>query len=92
MSVFDGSIYRIRAQWDNEPGWEGPYTAKLYTDRGTDEDMANQELQKKLANTIALPVYVLLKPDGTTVINKYEGLAPSPEEFVKFLDGARSSS
>jgi hypothetical protein len=32
MGVFDGSIYRIRAQWDNEPGWEGPYTAKLYTD------------------------------------------------------------
>jgi thiol:disulfide interchange protein len=67
-------------------------TAKLYTDRGTEEDMANQELQKKLAKTIALPVYVLLKPDGTTVIGKYEGLAPSPDEFVKFLDAARSSS
>jgi hypothetical protein len=32
MGVFDGSIYRIRVQWDDEPDWDGPYTVEVYTD------------------------------------------------------------
>lgn len=57
---------------------------QLYTDRPTPEDQANQALQQKLAKSVALPTYVLVKPDGT-VVDKYEGLAPTPDEFVKFL-------
>lgn len=59
-------------------------TVQLYTDRPTPEDQANQKLQQKLANSVALPTYVVLKPDGT-FIAKYEGLAPSIQEFVDFL-------
>lgn len=57
---------------------------QLYTDRPTPEDKANQQLQDKLAKNIALPTYVLVKPDGQ-VIEKYEGLSPTPQEFADFL-------
>jgi len=57
---------------------------QLYTDRPTPSDKANQQLQNKLAQNIALPTYVLVKPDGQ-VIEKFEGLSPTPEEFTAFL-------
>lgn len=60
---------------------------QLYTDRPNPEDEANKKLQDKLASNIALPTYVLVKPDGT-VIDKYEGLSPTIEEFVGFLKKA----
>lgn len=60
---------------------------QLYTDRPTDADAENKKLQNELANNIALPTYVLVKPDGK-VVDKYEGLSPTPEEFVKFLQRA----
>lgn len=60
---------------------------QLYTDRPNAEDEANKKLQDDLAKNIALPTYVLVKPDGS-VIDKFEGLSPTPEEFVKFLQKA----
>lgn len=57
---------------------------QLYTDRPTPEDQANQALQQKLAKSVALPTYVLVKPDGT-VVDKFEGLSPTIGEFVQFL-------
>lgn len=60
---------------------------QLYTDRPNPEDEANKKLQNDLAKNIALPTYVLVKPDGE-VIDKYEGLSPTPEAFVEFLQKA----
>lgn len=57
---------------------------QLYTDRDTPDDNANQALEQKLGNTVALPLYVLVKPDGT-VIDKFEGLAAQASDFVSFL-------
>ncbi|HLK15564.1 MAG TPA: cytochrome c biogenesis protein CcdA, partial [Fimbriimonadaceae bacterium] len=37
---------------------------ELYTDRSTPSDQANQKLQQQLAGTIALPVYVIVTPEG----------------------------
>ncbi len=62
---------------------------QLYTDRPTPEDQANQQLQNKLAKNNALPTYVLVKPDGQ-VIDKYEGLSPTAQEFVDFLKKANA--
>jgi len=59
-------------------------TVQLYTDRPKAEDQANQKLQQELAKNVALPTYVLLTPEGK-VIDKFEGLAQSPEEFAGFL-------
>jgi thiol:disulfide interchange protein DsbD len=59
-------------------------TVQLYTDRPTDSDRANQKLQEKIGGTIALPVYVIVTPEGK-VIKTYEGKAPSTEEFLEFL-------
>ena len=63
-------------------------TVQLYTDRGTPEDNKNQALLKQMANTIALPVYVAVTPDGK-VVKKFEGLASSPADFVTFLQEGR---
>jgi thiol:disulfide interchange protein DsbD len=57
---------------------------ELYTDRDTDEDNANQALEQKIGNTVALPLYLIVRPDGT-VIDRFEGLAPNPVDFVQFL-------
>ena len=65
-------------------------TVQLYTDRGTPEDNKNQELLKQLANTIALPVYVAVTPDGK-VVNKFEGLANTPADFVQFLQAGHGT-
>ncbi|MBS1721656.1 MAG: thioredoxin family protein [Armatimonadetes bacterium] len=62
---------------------------QLYTDRPTESDAQNKVLQDKLAHNIALPTYVLVTPEGK-VIDKYEGLSPTVEEFVGFLKKAAS--
>lgn len=61
---------------------------QLYTDRPTAEDKANQDLQTKLAKNNALPTYVLMKPDGTTIVDKFEGATRKVEEFAQFLGKA----
>lgn len=64
-------------------------TVQLYTDRGTDADNANQELQQKIGGTIALPVYVLVSPDGK-VIKTFEGRSDTTQQFADFLKQAKS--
>lgn len=59
-------------------------TVQLYTDRPNADDQANQKLQQKIGGTIALPVYVIVTPDGK-VLDKFEGKSSNPEEFEKFL-------
>lgn len=57
---------------------------ELYTDRARADDQKNQKLQQQLGGTIALPLYVIVSPEGK-VIAKYEGKAPNSQEFVDFL-------
>ena len=57
--------------------------AELYTDRGTPADDANQKLEDKLVNNIALPFYVVVSPDGK-VLKTIDGLRAA-SVFVQFL-------
>lgn len=60
--------------------------AKLFTDRGTPEDNANQELMKQLTGSITLPTYVTLKVDGTVTAREF---TRDVDQFTKFLAAAR---
>src|SRR5438034_10144720 len=40
---------------------------ELYTDRGRPDDNRNQALERELVKTVALPVYVIVWPDGKVV-------------------------
>jgi len=57
---------------------------QLYTDRGTDSDNANQELEQKLGKTIALPYYAIVTPDGK-VLKSFEGSTTNSQGFINFL-------
>lgn len=57
---------------------------KLFTDRMSPEDRANQELMKKLTNKVTLPIYVIVGTDGK-VQRIFEGSTPSSDKFVTFL-------
>lgn len=60
---------------------------ELFTDRPTAEDERNQALQKKLAKTVALPVYVVVRPDGSPD-RIFEGSTRDEAAFAKFLKGS----
>jgi thiol:disulfide interchange protein len=64
----------------------------LYTDRTLqakykESDGRNAALQQKLVGTATLPTYVVVKPDGTTVVNSTE-FRDSVDDFAKFLEDA----
>jgi thiol:disulfide interchange protein DsbD len=65
--------------------------AELFTDRDTAEheagDLRNQELQEKQFGTVALPLYAVIRPDGST-IDTFPGLTRDRGEFVRFLQSA----
>lgn len=63
---------------------------ELYTDRGTEEDLKNQELMKKLSNSVTLPVYVLVGPDEK-VIRVFQGLTRDEAEYLAFLRSGMDS-
>ncbi len=44
---------------------------KLFTDRPTEEDMANQKLMQDLTKSITLPQYVIVKPDGSVQVREF---------------------
>ena len=61
----------------------------LYTDRKTNPafaaaDTKNSELQQKLVGTITLPTYVVVQPDGTTVVGSVP-YTPNSDEFAMWL-------
>jgi thiol:disulfide interchange protein len=58
---------------------------ELYTDRGTPEDEANKELERKLTGTVTLPVYVIVTPDEKPV-KIFQGSTRSEADFAAFLD------
>jgi thiol:disulfide interchange protein DsbD len=57
---------------------------KLYTDRLTPADNANQRLLEERFNTVGVPYYVVLSPDGRTL--GALGGRDSEQGFVAFLD------
>jgi len=57
---------------------------ELYTD-GTDEaSERNQRLQEERFQTVAIPYYAIVKPDGT-IVATFPGLTRDTEEFLSFL-------
>lgn len=59
---------------------------QLYTDRRTEPYLSNKSLQLQRFGTIELPLYVLLKPDGSVIATK--AFTRNKQEFVDFLKKA----
>jgi thiol:disulfide interchange protein len=57
---------------------------QLYTDGEGKQYEDNQQYQKDVYGTVALPFYVILDPDGKTLAT-FPGLTRKPEEFLRFL-------
>jgi thiol:disulfide interchange protein DsbD len=59
-------------------------TARLYTD-GTDaKSQIQSKLQVEKFGTPALPLYVILSPEGKEIA-RFEGYDPNPDNFLNFL-------
>jgi thiol:disulfide interchange protein len=58
--------------------------AELYTDRETVEDEKNSQLQADKFETVALPLYAIIDPNGNT-LDKFPGLTRDRQEFIGFL-------
>src|SRR5262249_27045229 len=58
--------------------------AELYTDRETPEDEFNSKLQEQRFKTVALPLYVIIAPDGSQLA-LFAGLTRDKAEFIRFL-------
>lgn len=58
--------------------------ARLYTDGDGEMYEKQQELQQQRFGTIALPLYAVVDPDGSTVTT-FAGLTRSPNDFLSFL-------
>lgn len=67
--------------------------AELYTDRETPEheagDIKNAELLAAKFNSVALPLYAVITPDGE-ILAKFPGLTRDKREFIGFLNGGAS--
>ncbi len=62
---------------------------ELYTDGADEASSRNQQLQEEKFATVAIPYYAILDPDEN-VLATFPGLTRDPEEFLAFLDQARS--
>ncbi|MCI0337954.1 MAG: thioredoxin family protein [Acidobacteria bacterium] len=58
--------------------------AELFTDRETPEDEKNAQLQAEKFETVALPLYVIVDPNGKPLA-KFPGLTRDRQEFIGFL-------
>jgi thiol:disulfide interchange protein len=58
--------------------------AELFTDRETAEDERNGNLQAEKFQTVALPLYAIVDPNGNTLAT-FPGLTRDRQEFVGFL-------
>jgi thiol:disulfide interchange protein len=65
-------------------GLEQFVLAELYTDRETAEDEKNGQLQAEKFGTVALPLYVIVDPNGNPLA-KFPGLTRDRQEFIGFL-------
>ena len=64
---------------------------ELYTDGADEASRANQQLQLERFETVAIPYYAIIEPNGT-VIAEFPGRTRDVEEFRGFLASARSAS
>jgi thiol:disulfide interchange protein len=59
-------------------------TVELYTDRQLNSDVMNKELEQNLTNTVTLPEYVAVSPDGKK-LGDFAGSTRDTGAFVSFL-------
>ncbi len=64
--------------------------ARLYTDGDGEIYEQQQQFQEKTFQTVALPFYAILNPDGKTV-STFPGLTRNVAEFVDFLKEAEEN-
>ena len=64
---------------------------ELYTDGADEASQANQQLQLERFETVAIPYYAIIEPDGT-VIAEFPGRTRDVEEFRGFLASAGSAT
>jgi hypothetical protein len=57
---------------------------ELYTDGTDPESEANQKFQEENYKTVAIPLYVILSPDGSFQRSS-AGLTRDPAQFLSFL-------
>ena len=57
---------------------------ELFTDGTSAVDEKNQKLEESMFQTVSLPFYAILTPDGK-VVATFAGLTKNPQEFVTFL-------
>ena len=62
--------------------------ARLYTDGRGEPYVSQQALQAQRFGTVALPLYVIVRPDGTTPIAQFLGMTRDESEFLAFLAAA----
>jgi thiol:disulfide interchange protein len=58
--------------------------AELFTDGLDEKSKFNAKLQQEKFGTVALPIYIILSPDGKELA-RFEGFDPNPQVFVNFL-------
>ncbi len=64
---------------------------ELYTDGTDDKSRRNSALQQAKFGTVALPLYVVVSPQGKELA-RLEGLHQNPQDFVDFLQRAQTKS
>jgi Thiol:disulfide interchange protein len=64
--------------------------AKLFTDGEGEIYERQQQYQEKTFQTVALPFYAVIEPDGQTVAT-FPGLTRNVQEFVEFLQKAQKN-
>lgn len=75
----------VLSQTEVKKALENFVLAELYTDRQTPEDERHSQLQEKNFGTVALPLYVVIGPDGHE-LSKFPGLTRDKMEFVRFIE------
>jgi len=64
-------------------------TVRLYTDGKGEIYDKQQKMQQDKFGTVALPLYAIVRSDGTSVVT-FPGLTRNPAEFVQFLRNIKS--
>ena len=62
---------------------------RLFTDGQDESNARQQKMQEEQFNTVALPLYAVVGPDGTT-LGQFLGMTRKSDEFIAFLTGASS--
>lgn len=63
---------------------------RLFTDGADESNARQQKLQEEKFNTVALPLYAVVDPEGNTRA-QFLGMTRKSDEFIAFLNGATMS-